>query len=75
MMYFAIQVCPDGGTIRDADTAEPRTVEVGEFECKQDAVNQACSQLECRQLFLGVIRKLQGQGGYVVLNAQEHADV
>lgn len=75
MMYFAIQVCPNGNTIRDKDTLEPSTVEVGDFEQKQDAVNQACLQLECRQLFRGVIRKLQGQGGYIVLNAQDYAAV
>ncbi|SGY96038.1 hypothetical protein [Moritella viscosa] len=75
MMYFAIEVCPGGGTIRDVDTFEPRTVEIGDHESKDDAVENACQMLDCRQLFRGVIGRLKGHGGYVVLNAQDHAEV
>jgi len=75
MMYFAIEVCPDGGTIRDAQNHEPRTVEIGECETKQEAIDNACQQLDCRQLFRGVIGRPKGKGGYIVLNAQEHAEV
>ena len=75
MMYLAIEVCPDGGTIRDADTCEPRTIEIGECETKQDAVDNACLQLNCRQLFRGVIRRIKGKGGYIVLNSKEHVEI
>ena len=75
MMYLAIEVCPDGGTIRDADTCEPRTVEIGDHDSKADAVENACLKLDCRQLFRGVIRRLKGKGGYIVLNAQDYAEV
>ncbi|SGY87572.1 Hypothetical bacteriophage protein [Moritella viscosa] len=84
-MYFAIEVCPDGGTIRDGQTHEPRTVEIGECDTKQDAIDNACQQLDCqqldcqqldcRQLFRGVIGRPKGKGGYVVLNAQDYAEV
>ena len=75
MMYFAIALCPSGGTIRDKQTHEPRTVEIGDCETKQDAIDNACLQLDCRQLVRGVIGRPKGKGGYVVLNAQEHAEI
>ena len=75
MMYLAIKICPDGGTIRDADTCEPHTVEIGDHESKDDAVENACQMLDCRQLFRGVIRSLKSKGGYIVLDSQEHAEI
>ena len=75
MMYLAVEVCPEGGTIRDADTLEPRTVVIGEHDNKGDAVENACQMLDCRQLFRGVIRCLKGNGGYIVLNVQDYAEV
>ena len=75
MMYFAIEVCPDGGMRSHPKTAEYRTVKVGEFDSKDDAVSSACHQLNCRQLYRGVIRRLKGAGGYLVLNAQDYAEV
>ncbi len=75
MMYLAIEVCPGGGTIRDPDTYEAHTVEIGDHDSKDDAIDNACQMLDCRQLFRGVIRRIKGNGGYIVLNAQEHAEV
>jgi hypothetical protein len=75
MMYVAIELGSDGGMREHPKTAEYRTVEVGEFDNKSDAVSNACHQLYCRQLYRGVIRRLKGHGGYVVLNAQDYAAV
>lgn len=75
MMYFAIELDPDAGMRVHPKTQEYRTVEVGEFESKEDAVSNACLQLNCRQLFRGVIRRNKGNGGYMVLNAQDYAAV
>ena len=75
MMYIAIELGPDGGMREHPKTAEYRTVEIGEFDNKADAVSNACHQLNCRQIFRGVIRRLKGQGGYMVLNTQDYAEV
>ncbi|SGY87712.1 hypothetical protein [Moritella viscosa] len=75
MMYLAIALCPSGSMREHPKTHELRTVEVGECETKQDAIDNACLQLNCRQLFRGVIGRPKGQGGYLVLNAQEYAEV
>jgi len=75
MMYLAIELCPNGGMREHPKTHELRTVEIGECETKQDAINNACQQLDCRQLFRGVIGRPKGLGGYVVLNAHEYAEV
>jgi len=75
MMYLAIELCPNGGMREHPKTHELRTVEIGECETKQDAIDNACQQLDCCQLFRGVIGRPKGQGGYVVLNAHEYAEV
>jgi hypothetical protein len=75
MMYLAIEIGPNGGMRTHPQTAEYRTVEIGEFNTKADAVRNACVQLNCRQIFRGVIRCLKGQGGYMVLNTQDYAQV
>jgi hypothetical protein len=75
MMYVAIELGPDGGMRQHPKTAEYRTIEIGEFDNKTDAVSNACHQLNCRQIFRGVIRRLKGSGGYVVLDSQGYAQV
>ena len=71
MMYFAIQLGSDGGMRYMPKTSAPRTVELGDHQDKQSAVNAACEKLECRQLFSGVLRRINGIGGYMVLNEQD----
>ena len=75
MMYLAVELGPDGGMREHPNTAEYRTVEVGEFDHKDDAVSNACHQLNCNLIFRGVIRRLKGNGGYIVVNAQDYAEV
>ena len=72
MMYVAIEIGPDAGMRTCPKTSEYRTVEVGEFENKSDAVSNACHQLNCHQLFRGVIRRIKGNGGYMVVNTQDY---
>ena len=72
MMYLAVELGPDGGMRQHRKTAEFRTIEVGEFDNKADAVSNACQQLKCKVIFRGVIRCLKGNGGYIVLNAQDY---
>jgi len=74
-MYLAIEIGPNGGMRRCPKTDEYRTVEVGEFDNKEDAVRNACHQFKCRQIFRGLIRCLTGNGGYMVLNTQDYAEV
>ena len=75
MMYLAVELGKDGGMCQHPKTAEFRTIEVGEFDNKADAVSNACQHLKCKVIFRGVIRRLKGNGGYIVLNAQDHAQI
>lgn len=75
MMYLAIELGPDAGMRVHRTTAEYRTVTVGEFDSKDDAIRNACHQFNCRQLFRGVIRRNKGNGGYMVLNAQDYTAI
>ncbi|AYV22331.1 MULTISPECIES: hypothetical protein [Vibrio] len=74
MQYAAIALCPDGGIIRHEDTQEVANVLIGDFETMTDAVNQACSVLDCcvmHPVEKGIISKGRGKGGYMLVTTQE----
>ena len=71
MKFFGIQLGSDGGMRYTPKTSAPRTVELGDHQDKQSAVDEACEKLECRQLHLGVLGRINGIGGYMVLNEQD----
>jgi len=71
MNYTAIMLCPMGGVVRNSETQEIANVMVGDFENFDDAVSQACADLECQPLHKGVISKGEGKGGFVVISTQE----
>lgn len=75
MMYLAIELGSDGGTILEPQTGELRTIEVGDYQTKADAVKNACQMLDCGLLYRGVIRRNKGNSGYMVLNAQDYAAI
>lgn len=75
MMYFAIQLGSDGGMRYIPKSSEPRTVKIGEHKDKQSAVDAAFEKLDCRQIFRGVLRRINGVGGYMVLNEQDFAAI
>lgn len=71
MKYFALRLFGDGAMKRHAKTFEPEVTELGDFENLDDAVKQACAQLECNHLLRGVLSQGEGTGGYLVLDAHE----
>ncbi len=74
MNYAAVMLCSEGGIIRDEQTQEVANILVGDFDSLQDAVNQACSDLDCVVMHpceKGIISKGRGKGGYMLVTTQE----
>ncbi|CAH6781717.1 conserved hypothetical protein [Vibrio chagasii] len=71
MEYSAVFLCPGGGIVRHEETQQVANVQVGDFESMEDAVNQACINLECSHLYKGVISKGEGKSGFMVVTNQE----
>lgn len=74
MYYAAIMLCPDGGIIRDEETQEVANVSVGEFDTLEDAMNQACRDLDCSIMHprnRGIISKGRNKGGFMLVTTQE----
>ncbi len=74
MKYAAVSICPNGGIVRHPDTLEVANVLVGDFESMLDAVNQACTDLDCSVMHpveKGLISKGRGKGGYMLVTTQE----
>ncbi|MFG0773061.1 hypothetical protein ACF8PD_14645 [Vibrio plantisponsor] len=78
MEYAAVMLCPEGGVIRHEDTQEVANVLVGDFDSMQDAVNQACRDLDCVVMHpreKGIISKGRGKGGFMLVTTQELEEV
>ncbi len=75
MQYAAIMLCPDGGIIRHEQTQEVANVLVGDFDTMEQAINQACVDLDCTHLTKGVISKGEQKGGYMLVTTQELGEV
>lgn len=74
MQYAAVLIYPDGGVVRHENTQEVANVLVGEFDSMQDAVNQACRDLDCVVMHphkAGLISKGRGKGGFMLVITQE----
>ena len=78
MNYAAVMLCSEGGIIRDEQTQEVANVLVGDFDSMQDAVNQACRDLDCVVMHpreKGIISKGRGKGGFMLVTTQELGEV
>ncbi|MCL9775728.1 hypothetical protein [Vibrio methylphosphonaticus] len=71
MQYAAIMLCPDGGVIRHEQTQEVANVLVGDFESMERAIDQACFELGCTHLTKGVLKQVEGKGGFMLVTTQE----
>lgn len=74
MQYAAVMLCPEGGVIRHDQTQEVANILVGDFDSMEDAISQACSDLDCSVLppsENGIISKGRGKGGYMLVTTQE----
>ncbi|MFL7010926.1 hypothetical protein [Enterovibrio norvegicus] len=69
--FLAIYLNTDGAIVRDKDTAEVMNIQLGEFNSKDIAIEQACRQLECSEVIGDVLMKGNDRGGFQVVDAQE----
>lgn len=69
--FLAVVLNSGGGMVRDVDTDEIRVKELGEFESKELAIDNACTALECKHVRKGVIVKGGHTGGFMVCDTQE----
>ncbi|BDR21121.1 hypothetical protein [Vibrio sp. STUT-A16] len=75
MEYFALRLFGDGAVKRHAKTLEPEVTKLGDFDSLDDAVKQACAQLDCNHLLRGILSQGEGAGGYMIVDAQELTEV
>ena len=75
MEYFALRLFGDGAMKRHAKTFEPEVTKLGDFYSLEDAVKQACAQLDCNHLLRGILSQGEGAGGYMIVDAQELTEV
>jgi hypothetical protein len=71
MQYAAVFLCPAGGVIRHEETQEVANILIGDFDLFDDAISQACSDLNCTHLHNGVISKGHEKGGFLLVSTQE----
>lgn len=71
MEYFALRLFGDGAMKRHHETFEPEVTELGDFDSLDEAVKQACAQLDCNHLLRGILSQGEGAGGYMIVDAQE----
>jgi hypothetical protein len=71
MQYAAVMICPNGGIVRHEETQEVANILIGDFESMDDAISQACLDLECTHLHKGVISKGKGRGGFMLVSTQD----
>ncbi|MDD9154973.1 hypothetical protein PVK64_02040 [Aliivibrio sp. S4TY2] len=76
MMFFvAVILNSGGGVVRDAKTDEIKIKELGEFESKELAIDNACAQLKCEHITKGVIVRGNHTGGFMICDTQEFAEL
>lgn len=75
MEYFALRLFGNGAMKRQCKTFELEVIQLGEFESQDEAIKQACAQLDCNHLLHGVLSQGEGKSGFMVVDAQELAAV
>ncbi|MGR5209354.1 hypothetical protein ACPV4A_02300 [Vibrio rotiferianus] len=75
MEYFALRLFGDGAMKRHAKSFDPEVTKLGDFDSLEDAVKQACAQLDCNHLLRGILSQGEGAGGYMIVDAQELTEV
>lgn len=75
MNYLAVFLCSDGGIARNSNTEEVMNMQLGEFESRELAIQNACVQLECTHVKNGVLLKGENKGGFLICDAQEFAEL
>ncbi len=71
--FLAVVLNSGGGMVRDVETDEIRVKELGEFESKELAIDNACALFSCEHITKGVIVRGNHTGGFMVCDTQEFA--
>ena len=75
LRFLAVVLNSGGGVVRDAKTDEVQIKDLGEFESKLLAIDNACAQLKCVHITKGVIVRGNHTGGFMVCDIQEFAEL
>ncbi|MGF1689439.1 hypothetical protein L4C36_22725 [Photobacterium japonica] len=75
MNYLAVFLGVDGGITRNAKTEEVMNLQLGEFDSREEAIENACLQLECTHAKKGVLLKGENAGGFLICDTQEFAEL
>ena len=73
LRFLAVFLNSGGGVVREGDTQEVRTHELGEFESKELAIANACLELNCEHITNGVLIRGDHTGGFMICDTQEFA--
>ena len=73
LCFLAVILNSGGGVVRDTKSNEIQMKELGEFESKELAIDNACAQLQCEHITNGVLIRGNHTGGYMVCDTQEFA--
>ncbi|MBY8300529.1 hypothetical protein KW538_16710 [Vibrio fluvialis] len=73
MEFVAVRLFGDGAMKRHKKTLEPETTALGDFDNADDAIAQACHQLNCNHIRHGILSEGEGKGGFIVMDVQELA--
>ncbi|HDM8044347.1 TPA: hypothetical protein P0E04_002504 [Vibrio campbellii] len=75
MEYVAIRLFGDGAMKRHKHTQELEATTLGDFDCMDEAIQQACEQLKCNHVRHGVLSEGEGEGGFIVVDTQEFVEI
>ncbi|OEF10840.1 hypothetical protein [Aliivibrio logei] len=73
LRFLAVILNSGGGVVRDTKSNEIHMKELGEFESKELAIDNACAQLKCEHITNGVLVRGNHTGGFIVCDTQEFA--
>ena len=74
MSYLAVFLNSGGGVVRNQQE-EVMNMQLGEFESRDQAIDNACIQLKCTHVMNGVLVKGEHTGGYLICDSQEFAEL
>ena len=75
MFFLAVILNSGGGVVREAKTNEIQIKELGEFETRELAIDNACAQLKCEHITKGVLVRGNRTGGFMICDTQEFAEL
>jgi len=75
MNFLAVFLNSGGGIVRNQQTEEVMNMQLGEFDSRDQAIENACVQFECTHVKNGVLVKGKNTGGFLICDSQEFAEL